>query len=78
MKLIARIVFKLHKKIYKYPCRSEVRLGIEQYFMNGGLTWYVGILYICKESLSDISQWVGIPKDEVIYHLNKIARGVVL
>ena len=40
MKKIAKLLFKIHRLIYGYPCRSEVRLGIEQYHLNGGLTWY--------------------------------------
>jgi hypothetical protein len=78
MKKIAKLLFKIHRLIYGYPCRSEVRLGIEQYHLNGGLTWYIGMLYICEENFSDISLWLDISDEEIKFHLNKIAKGVIL
>lgn len=78
MKKIARVVFKIHRLIYKYPCRSEVRLGLDNYFHFGGLTYHVGMMYICEESLEDIANSLYISKDEVKFHLNKVAKGVIL
>lgn len=74
MKIIARLVFKIHRLVYKYPCKSEVRLGLDNHFQFGGLTYFVGMLYICSESLDDIANSLFLNKEEVKYHLNKIAK----
>lgn len=78
IKKIAKIIFSLHRLIYKYPCRSEVRLGLDKYSYNGGLTWYIGMLYICEEKMEDICTWLDISEEDAKFHLNKIAKGVVL
>lgn len=70
MKTIAKFVFKVHRLIYGYPCRSEVRLSMEDDLFGYGLTWYVGMLYICDESISDISEWMDLSEKEVKEKLN--------
>ena len=52
MKKIAKIIFKIHRLIYRYPMRSEIRLVLEYHDLIGSL-WYIGMLYICGESISE-------------------------
>lgn len=76
MKSIARLIFKLHKKIYGYPCKSEVRLAFETdidiYFST------ICMLYICGESIKEISKSMNLDEDHVKKHLNESVRGVIL
>lgn len=78
MKLIAKLVFKIHKLIYGYPTRSEIRLVIEDELYQGGLTWYIGMLYICGESINDICEWMDMDREDVIKKLNETAKKVKL
>lgn len=74
MKAIARVIFKIHRLIYKYPCKSEVRLGLDNYLHFGGLTYFVGMMYICNESLDDIARSLCLDREQVKFCLNKIAK----
>jgi hypothetical protein len=71
MKTIARFIFKLHRVIFKYPCRSEVRLALQYTGFSSGLTWYAAMLYICDEKISDIADWLDMPESQVKQELNK-------
>jgi len=72
MKLV-KLIFKLHKFIYKYPCKSEVRLVLEQTKNHPyGLTYFVSILYTCGESIENISEWIGVDEDKVKQVLNEL------
>jgi hypothetical protein len=72
MKKIAKFVFKIHRIIYRYPMRSEIRLVLEYHDLIGSL-WYIGMLYICGESISEIAVLMGVSKQEVMDSLNRIA-----
>lgn len=78
MKLLAKLVFKIHKLIYGYPTKSEIRLVLEDEVYQGGLTWYVGMLYVCGESIDEICNWMGMTREEVIKKLNETAKKVKL
>lgn len=78
MKVIARIIFKIHRLVYKYPCRSEVRLGLDNHMQLGGLTYFVGMMYICNENLDSIANAMSLDKDQVKFCLNKIAKEALL
>ena len=73
---IARLIFKLHRMVYGYPCKSEVRLALElELFHNYGLTYSAAMLYICGEDLDEIADWLGISRKQVIDILNeKVGR----
>lgn len=72
MKKIAKIIFKIHRLIYRYPMRSEIRLVLEYHDLIGSL-WYIGMLYICGESISEIAVLMNTSKQEVMDSLNRIA-----
>jgi len=76
--MIVKTIFKLHTLLFKYPCRSNVRLVLEQSIYIHDLEWRVGMLYVCGESLESISDWVYLEKQEVIDILNNLAVRVVI
>ena len=78
MKIIAKVIFKIHKLIFKYPTRSEIRLVIEGESISMGLDWYIGMLYICGESIEEISLWTALDKKVIIETLNQMAKRVKL
>ena len=72
MKTIARIVFKIHRIIYKYPTVSEIRLILDpNYFIE--TNWYICMLYISGESISEIADLIHISEDMVKQRLNEAA-----
>lgn len=72
MKTIAKIIFKIHRIIYKYPTVSEIRLTLDtNYFIESN--WYVCMLYISGESVSDIADLLHISEDMVKERLNQSA-----
>lgn len=73
MKSIAKIIFKLHKMVYHYPARSEVRLSLDA--DDGiGVDWFVGMLYICGQPIESIAEDLQISRDEVKDILNKLVK----
>jgi predicted DNA-binding protein YlxM (UPF0122 family) len=52
--------------------RSEIRLVLEYHDLIGSL-WYIGMLYICGESISEIAILMNTSKQEVMDSLNRIA-----
>ena len=73
MKKIARIIFKIHRKLFGYPARSEVRLVMEFTNTNHmGISSTVGMLYVCGESLDEICDWTCLSKNKVKEELNSI------
>ena len=78
MKVVAKIVFKVHRLIFKYPTRSEIRLVLQDDNYNIGIGWYVGMLYICGESVQQICECMGMTEVEVKRYLIEIAKGVKL
>lgn len=73
MKFIANIVFKIHRKIYGYPCRSEVRLAVEFNDLSlFGLTSVVGMLYICGQDLEGIEEWTALSRERIKEELNDL------
>lgn len=78
MKTIAKFIFKSHRVIFKHPCRSEVRLALEDSGFSSGLTWYAAMLYICGESIPDIAEWLSMSEEEVKHSLNKSTENFVL
>ena len=73
--MIIKTIFKLHILLFKYPCRSNVRLAIENSVVYD-LNWRVGMLFVCGESIEGISDWTYLEKEEIISILNKLAREV--
>jgi hypothetical protein len=69
MKSIAKVVFKIHRLIYKYPCRSEVRLALDS-TDSLGKNWFICMLYVCEENIYTIADWVSLTEEEVIKELN--------
>jgi len=76
--MIIRTIFKLHIFIFKYPCRSNIRLVLERSGYVYDLDWRVGMLYVCGESLDSISDWLYLEKHEVINTLNRLSKKVVI
>jgi hypothetical protein len=79
MKVIARLVFKVHRFIYKYPTKSEIRLALAAIpFDRFELTESVGILYLCESSIEEVGDWFGMDEKAVIKELNTLADKVKL
>lgn len=75
MKKIAKLIFKVYRKIYGYPMRSEVRLVIQELpSRKYGLTYSVGLLYICGESIDDLCEWHGLSRQDIITLLNEFVE----
>jgi hypothetical protein len=79
MKAIATFVFKVHRFIYKYPTKSEIRLALNVIpYSKFDLTETVGMLYICNSSVEEVADWLNMDEKEVIRRLNILADGVKL
>ncbi len=79
MKKIARLVFKIHRYLYGYPMRSEVRLVLnKKQLYNYSLREVIGMLYICHSSIEEVSEWVNVSKEVVIKELNLLVKGLKL
>lgn len=79
MKSIAKLVFKIHRLIYKYPTTSEIRLALNEIpFSKFDLTETVGMLYICNSTVAEVADWLSLDEKEVIRRLNILADGVKL
>lgn len=73
---IAKLIFKLHRKLFGFPCRSEVRLALESSscFLNSSFS--LGVLYICGESISSISDWNNYSVKFIKSELNKLVETI--
>lgn len=79
MNIIIRLVFKIHRLIYKYPTRSEIRLVLRAIpICKFDLTKTVGMLYLCESSIEDVGEWLSMDEKEVIERLNALAEEVKL
>jgi hypothetical protein len=79
MKTIAKLVFKIHRFIYKYPTKTEVRLALNAIpFTRFDLTETVGMLYICDSKVKKVAEWLSMNEEEVIKRLNILANEVKL
>ncbi len=79
MKIIAKFIFKIHRLIYKYPTKSEIRLALNAAsFTRFDLTETIGILYICNSTIKEVAEWHDIDEKEVIRVLNILANEVKL
>jgi hypothetical protein len=79
MKLIIKLVFKIHRLIYKYPTTSEIRLALNEIPISRfDLTETVGMLYICNSTVAEVADWLSMDKKEVITRLNTLADKVKL
>lgn len=79
MKAIATFVFKVHRFIYKYPTKSEIRLALNVIpYSKFDLTETVGMLYICNSTVEEVADWLNMDEKEVIRRLNILADGVKL
>ena len=77
MKTIINIIFKTHIELFGIPCRSHVRIAIENNYIIGyNKSWRIGMLYVCGENLGAIAEWMCTNKKEVIQVLNEVTRGV--
>lgn len=75
---IAKFIFKLHRKLFGFPCRSEVRLALESTYCPINSAFSLGVLYICGESIESISNWNNCSTTHIKAELNKIVRGLEL
>lgn len=79
MKVIAKIVFKIHRLIYKYPTKSEIRLALATTpFHRFELIEMIGMLYLCESSIEEVGVWFSMDDKEVIKELNTLADKVEL
>jgi hypothetical protein len=78
MKTIAKVVFKIHRKIYKYPTKSEIRLVLMDEDSPLDFDWFIGMLYLCGDSVSSIAKSLDMSEQEIKDKLNYIAKGVKL
>lgn len=76
--MIIKTIFKLHILLFKYPCRSNVRLAIEQSIYTSSLPWRIGMLFVCGESIESIADWMYLEREEVILILNELVKEVVI
>jgi hypothetical protein len=73
-----KLFFKLFIRIYGYPCRPHIRLALEQRHDYDSLLWRIGMLYVCGDSIPDISNRNECTRERVRMILAKLARGVKL
>lgn len=74
--MIIKTVFKIHRLIFRKPSKSNVRMALEQKQYMYDLSWRVGMLYICGESVEGISEWLSVEEKDIINMLNKLADEV--
>lgn len=73
MNKIHRLVFKIHRKLFGYPMRSEIRLAFNEHSLGMlSIESTVALVYICGESIEDVSEWLKIEESEVKSILNTI------
>lgn len=72
--MIIKFIFKLHIMLFKYPCKSNVRLALENLIYVRSLSDRVGMLFICGESIESIADWLYLEKHEVIQILNDLVK----
>lgn len=77
MKKIVKLIFKIHRFIFRVPSKANVRIALEQKQYMYDLSWRVGMLYVCGESITVISEWVSMEESEIVKILNKLADEVV-
>jgi hypothetical protein len=75
MKKIINLIFKIHIKLFKIPCRAHVRLAVENSYAYNS-SWRIGMLYVCGENPAAIAEWMCTDKKEVIQILNEVTRGI--
>lgn len=75
MKKIINFIFKTHIKLFGIPCRSHVRIAIDNSHAYNS-SWMIGMLYLCREDVPAIAECLCTDKREVIKILNEIVRGV--
>lgn len=75
--MIIKTVFKIHRFIFRKPSKSNVRMALEQKQYMYDLSWRVGMLYVCGESVEGISEWLSLEEKDIIKILNKLADEVV-
>lgn len=75
MKRIANVVFKIHIRLFKYPCTSHVRLALHRRYIYD-FEWNIGLLYVCGDSIQTVADWLDIDKEQVKKHLCNLVKGV--
>ena len=79
MKTAAKIIFKVHRLIYKYPTKTEIRLALNAIPLTVfDLTETAGMLYVCNSNIAEVAEWLNMDDKEVIRRLNVLADGVKL
>lgn len=78
MKTIAKIIFRIHRKIYKYPTKTEIRLALQDFDYDLDIDWYIGMLYLCGDSINYISRDFEITEEEVKLKLNQLVKDLKL
>ena len=75
MKTVAKFIFKVHRKLYGYPMRSQVRFVLQN--LHGrkyDLIYSVALLYICGETIEEVGEWFGLPESEIVARLNEFVE----
>ena len=71
--IFVKIIFKIYRLIFRRPCRSEVRLVLDNMKAPPyNLTYSAAVLYIFGESVYEISEWFGVDEAAIVDALNKI------
>jgi len=75
MKKIANVIFKIHIKLFKYPCVSHVRLALNKHH-SYTFQWDMGMLYVCVQDVHTVAEWFDVDKVQVKKYLCNLVEGV--
>ncbi len=64
-------LFKLHKRVYGFPCRKQVRIAIAEKKLTS-LKYRVAMLYVCGYNTKEVAESTGISEATVKETLNII------
>jgi hypothetical protein len=75
MKKIANVLFKIHIRLFKYPCASHVRLALHRRCVHD-FEWNVGMLYVCAVDIQFVADWFSIDIGQVKSLLLNLVKGI--
>jgi hypothetical protein len=78
MKNIINYIFKMHLKIFKFPCRMHSKYALyKKSKVPVNLLWRCSMLYVCDLGIDEIARWLEISEEEVKNNLKNFTEGVI-
>ena len=71
-----QLFFKLHKKLYGYPCREHVRRAMYKGKAKNPLKYRVAMFYLCGYDIDEIAVYMLCTRERVKQTLTIICLGV--